>query len=191
MRALEFSGPATPLSEKDFQCAADELGCTPEIIHAVCDVESSGSGFLPDKRPKIRFETSVFYRLTEVDLPSPVARGAPHYDRLHEAIAIDREAALKSTSWGRFQILGENYQIAGYYVLDEFIHDMCQSEWYHLEAFIDYCISTGADACLIRVPPDFSKFAKLYNGEQYAVNKYDVKLQLAYQKWLNKSNKKL
>jgi len=50
------------ISGDDYSRAADLLGVDVATIRAVCDVETSGSGFLPDGRPKILFEGHVFWR---------------------------------------------------------------------------------------------------------------------------------
>src|SRR3954463_7321072 len=113
--ALEFAGTATPLTEEAIAAAADRLRCPRAAIEAVCEVESAGSGFLPDKRPKILFEAHIFGQLTNnrwtrshPGISAPRwdrslygATGAHQYDRLAEAIQLDRFAALQSPSWGR------------------------------------------------------------------------------------------
>ena len=40
---MNFTGPATPLSDGDILAEAARLGCEPSAIRAVCDVESAGS----------------------------------------------------------------------------------------------------------------------------------------------------
>ena len=53
----------------------------------------------------VRFDESH----SHISTPSWVRNykgGAGEYERLAEAIALNREAALKSASWGMFQILG-------------------------------------------------------------------------------------
>ena len=60
----DFKGAATPLSDADLDAAAAELGCERAVIDAVCDVESSGGGFLADRRPKILYEAHAFHTAT-------------------------------------------------------------------------------------------------------------------------------
>ena len=50
---MNFTGAATPLSDADIIAQAASLAVEPAALWAVCDVESAGGGFLPDKRPKI------------------------------------------------------------------------------------------------------------------------------------------
>ena len=62
---MDFTGAATPLGPDDIAAAAAGMQCEPAAIQAVCEIESAGGGFLPDKRPKILFEAQVFGRLTQ------------------------------------------------------------------------------------------------------------------------------
>lgn len=124
---MDFQGKATPLDDADIVAEAQRLGCEPAAIWAVCEVESAGSGFLPDGRPKILFEAKAFHTQTDgaydgshPNISSPSwdrslygASGAHQYVRLAEAVALDREAALNSASWGRFQIMGFNHEMVG------------------------------------------------------------------------------
>src|SRR5688572_2769844 len=148
----DFKGAATPLTAADIQAAADQIGCHCAVIDAVCEVESGGSAFLRDGRPKILFEAHVFGRLTGgrwtrshpgISAPSwnralYGAAGAHQYERLEEAAELDRFAALQSASWGRFQILGSNFRMVGYDDIEDFVTDMCDSEAKHLEAFLAF-----------------------------------------------------
>jgi hypothetical protein len=95
---------------------------------------------------------------------------------------LDRNAALKSASWGRFQIMGFNHVLAGHPTVDLFVDAMHRSESAHLDAFGAFLRSTGlADSLKNK---DWAKFAKGYNGPAYADNKYDIKLEHAYAKYV-------
>jgi hypothetical protein len=176
MMIVEFTGNAIPLSDSEIQAAANRLRCPRAVIDAVCDVESSGSGFLPDRRPKILFEAHIFGGLTgqrwtcsHPGISAPAwdrslygPAGAHQYERLQEAIQLDRFAALQSPSWGRFQILGINYRMAGYDDIEEFVQALCDSEANHLEAFLRFCEARGLDDALRA--RDWETFARIYNG---------------------------
>lgn len=196
MSTLEFAGAATRLAAADIDNAADELRCDPAVIQAVCDVESAGHGFLPDGRPTILFEAHSFYTLTrgkfgQSNISSPIwnrslygAAGAHQYDRLSQAIALERGAALESASWGLFQIMGSNFAACGFDNVEAFVAAMAESEARHLAAFVSFCQTNRLDAYLRANPPDFTAFARGYNGPAYAENSYDTKLAAAYRKWL-------
>jgi N-acetylmuramidase/Putative peptidoglycan binding domain len=172
----DFRGNATPLSEKDLDDAAAALNCERAVIDAVCDVESAGGGFLPDGRPKILYEAHIFGRMTDgrwnrtnPNISAPAwdrslygAGGAHQYERLAEAIALDRDAALRSASWGRFQILGENCSAAGFANVEGFVRAMCDSEAAHLQAFLAFC----RHARLVEAMQgrNWRSFALHYNG---------------------------
>jgi hypothetical protein len=172
----DFKGAATPLSDADLDAAAAELGCERAVIDAVCDVESSGGGFLADRRPKILFEAHAFHTATggrwdrtNPNISSPTwdrslygASGAHQYDRLAEAIALDRNAALESASWGRFQIMGNNYAAAGFANAEALVNAMCDREAAHLGAFIGFCRKNGLVDAL--QDQDWATFARKYNG---------------------------
>lgn len=194
--ALEFSGTATPLSEDDIANAAKLLNCEAAAVHAVCDVESSGGGFLPDKRPKILFEAHIFssktghiYDASHPNISSRVWNrtlygpgGIHQYDRLAEAIALNRAAALQSASWGMFQVMGMNFAAAGFDDVEAFVQAMTESEGEHLNAFANFCKANHLDSDLAK--HDWAGFARGYNGAGYAANQYDTKLAAAYQRHL-------
>lgn len=189
---LDFAGTATPLLASDVKDAALRLACEPAAVWAVTDVESSGGGFLPDKRPKILYEAHVFGRLTghKFDKSHPAisaphwdralygAPGAHQYERLAEAIRLDRAAALESASWGMFQVLGLNHGQCGYATVGAFVSAMAQSEAKQLLAFCEFCRHGGLDRFLRS--KDWVRFALGYNGPGERSNHYDERLKAAY-----------
>jgi hypothetical protein len=191
---MDFTGAATPLGVSDIASAAATLQCEPAAIWAVCDIESAGGGFLPDKRPKILFEAHVFGRLTghrwddsHPNISSPQwdrslygADGAHQYDRLAEAIGLDRAAALQSASWGMFQIMGMNYAVCGFAGVEDYVAAMCVGEGAQLAAFAAFCRHSGLDRHLRA--HDWAGFALGYNGPGEAENDYAGKLEAAYER---------
>jgi hypothetical protein len=186
-------GSATPLAADDFRRAAGLLDCEVAAIQAVSEVESSGGGFQRDGRPKILFEAHIFSRrtgrafdATHPDISSPqwdrslYQRGEKEYPRLLRAMALNRQAGLESASWGRFQIMGFNHKLAGYDGVEPFVAAMFGSEGKHLDAFVQFLKSTRLDAPLRE--HRWADFAKGYNGANFAVHRYDVKLRDAYER---------
>lgn len=191
------------ITQQAFSNAATLLGVNPAVIKAVAEVESSGEGFLPTGHPKILFEPHVFWQeLVKRNIsPSFILSNQPavadilyknwksgHYgttssqpSRLDRAILINKDAALSSASWGKFQIMGYNWKLAGFATLDSFIAAMHIDEDQHLQAFINFVKSKGLVDELQRL--DWAKFALGYNGTGYKENKYDTKLQAAYNKF--------
>jgi hypothetical protein len=185
---MNFSGPAKRFSASAIEDAARDIGCDVAAIKAVIAVESSG-GFLADSRPKILFERHVFSRLTghkfdgsHPDIsstrPGGYRGGAAEYERLGAAIALDEEAALKSASWGAFQIMGGNFQAAGFDDVASFCEAMVESEDEHLAAFVKFVQANRLDDELRR--RDWTGFARGYNGPNFRINRYDEKLAAAY-----------
>lgn len=183
------------LTNNDYVEAAKIIGCEVALIKAVSFVESGGrSGFLKDeKTPKILFEGHWFHKLTKgrfttsenanISYPRWIKKyyNQDQHKRLQKAVALDRDAALKSASWGKFQIMGYNYKLAGYETLQEFINAMYRSEKDHLIAFVNFVKHRRLDDELRNL--DFEGFAYGYNGSGYALNNYDEKIEKAYLKY--------
>ena len=177
------------LTEQDFADAAGQLECSVAVIKAVCIVEAPRGGFLSSGEPAILFERHQFSRRTgrkfdiahpHISNPKPggYKGGQAEHDRLAEAAALDREAALESTSWGKFQIMGFNYAPAGFESLQDFVNAMYQSEGRQLDAFVSFIQHEGL-AIFLR-DQRWADFARRFNGPNYAINSYDTKLAAAY-----------
>jgi hypothetical protein len=160
------------------------LGVSAPEVWTVLAVETSGCGFLPDRRPQILFERHIFHRLTagrfddgDISDPSPGGygpRGAAQYDRLGRAIAKDRAAALQSASWGLGQIMGMNFSRAGFETVEEMVAAMVESENQQLLAMMNFLRATGLAASL--KTHNWASFARGYNGPNFAINRYDIRL---------------
>jgi hypothetical protein len=186
------------LTLSDFDRAAQALGCDAAAIRAVCKVEAPLGGFQADEMPTILFERHKFSELTggqfdrgHPDISSPNAGGYGLYSNQHARLAratrLDRDAALKATSWGKFQIMGANHAQAGFPTLQGFINAMYDSEDAHLDAFVEFIRNdhrkhavSGLTMLQALRAHDWASFARLYNGPRYAVNQYDVKLAEAF-----------
>lgn len=182
------------LSERDFARAARVLGCDVPAIQAVAEVESRGDGFLPSGRLKVLFEGHIFHRYTKGlhDAHHPTLSfpkwskafylgGEREWERVEAAKALNARAALLSTSWGRFQIMGFNHVACGFGSVEQFVDAMAASEGAQLDAFVAFVRHTHLDAPLREAR--WADFAKGYNGPGYAQNAYDVKLAQAHAKY--------
>ena len=179
------------LNEHDFRRAAAALNCEIAAIKAVCEVEAPKGGFLADGQPTILFERHKFsqftkgrYDRTHPDISNPTpggygASGQHQHNKLSKASKLDRNAALKSASWGKFQIMGFNHAAAGHPALQGFVNAMYESEAKQLDAFVAFIQSQGLGVYLQR--RDWAGFARRYNGPNYAINKYDLKMAAAYE----------
>lgn len=185
--------PKQKLTQQDFQEAADALGCHIAAIKAMAELESRDSGFLENDEPIIWFERHIFSARTlhifdkvnpNISNPRPGGYGkiSEQHTRLMEAVKLNRDAALMSCSWGKFQIMGYNFPLAGFNTLQDFINAMYRSEKDHLQSFIHYIKEMSLDEVLRN--QEWTEFAKRYNGPGYKRNRYDTKLKAAFKKYL-------
>ena len=179
----------------DYKKLAKELSpkVKPHVLEAVASVESQGSGFLPTGEPKILFEPHVFWRsLLKVGLnPKDFIKGnedilyakwrtgsygkiSEQHEKLQRAVVINRTAALMACSWGAFQILGENYKDLGYPNIQSFVNEAYTEEG-QCRLFVRFVKANHLTDEL--EDERFTDFARAYNGNGFAKNKYDVKMQ--------------
>ena len=186
----DFTGAASPLTSAGVTGFTDTAGTGAPEMWCVLSVETSGCGFLPEKRPKILFERHKFhaftggvYDVSHPDISQPTAGGygqggANQYNRLAEAISLDRLSALKSTSWGIGQIMGMNFQQAGFGDVETMVAAMQISEDAQLAAMARFLVSNHLAAPL--AGHEWVNFALGYNGPNYAANNYDGLLSQFY-----------
>lgn len=189
-----FKGRAKRLDDLDLPKIGRSIGVGEDEIRAVLEVESRGSGFDAQGRPRILFEPHVFYRLLKggqraaavtAGLAYPRWGAQPYprdsYPRLIRAVAINREAALKACSWGLPQLMGENFKAGGFASVEAMVAAFCEDEEAHLEAMVRFIRASKLDDELRR--HDWAAFARGYNGPGYAKNRYDARLAAAFARW--------
>jgi hypothetical protein len=186
----EFIGKGQPLSAAGLANVSGQVGIQAAEIWSVLHVETSGCGFLADRRPQILFERHIFSRetdhkfdATEPDISSLApggygSSGASQYDRLAKAIELNREAALRSASWGIGQIMGFNATAAGFANAAAMVAAMTESEDNQLLAMGQLLKHNGLDRAL--KSHDWPAFARGYNGLNYEANNYHRKLEAAF-----------
>ena len=187
------------------------------VVKAVISVESSGRGHLPDGRAKILFEGHKFWywlkkagkfedELMELQKENPdilypnwtqkyYRLGSGEYDRLERAKEIYEKAAVYSTSWGLFQILGENLEhnikSRKYRDYAEFEEKQHEAEYYHFLDFLSFIQTKKLKGKALieyisednKGKYDWASFAYGYNGRGYAQNQYDKRMAEAYEKF--------
>lgn len=201
------------LSEKDLFDFAGEYNLELAAVKAVNQIESSGKGFLAFGKPRILFEGHVFWSelkkrniqpnnflnslsqdvLYEKWTKKYYRGGEGEYERMEKAANISalpgtKVAAYCSASWGAFQIMGYNYKIMGYNSIDSWVSAMNEHEREHLAAFgkfISIKSISGKKLIDWLREKNWDKFAEGYNGSGYKKNKYDEKLNTAYNKYLS------
>lgn len=178
------------LTLQDYKDAAKLLNVDYKMILAIAKKEDTrGKGFNDDGTPVILFERHKFYKKTNgkyyaenPDICNPRAGGYGKFSEQHPKLAraakLNRKAALESASWGRFQIMGENWEDLGYKDIQEFVNAMYESEKKQLDAFVRFIKFKKID--IYMRAKNFPKIAELYNGSNYKINNYDTEIEQIY-----------
>lgn len=188
------------LKESDFVGFAKKYNLEIAVVKAVQEVEAGGRGFAGNDI-KLLFEGHVFWKqLKAVGIdPNSVLAGNedilhPKYiagnklyklnqmSRLNKAIQINASAAHESASYGLFQIMGFHWKSLGFSSPKSFYDYLSVSEGNQLDCFGKFLEKNNLLIPLRQ--KNWAKFARGYNGPAYATNKYDIKLEKAYQKFL-------
>lgn len=204
LKPKDFKGRAKRLEDLDIPRIGSVIGVGEDEVHAFMEVEAANSGFDRQGRPKMLFEPHVFYRnLSGAERNRAEAAGVAYrgwksgaypsdsYPKMEIAYAINPEAALKSASWGRTQVLGENHKIVGYATAHEMVQAFMDDEENHLEALIEFVIANNIDDDLRRlaaldratVPSDCETIVRVYNGPGYREHNYHGRLAKAHNRW--------
>ena len=121
-------GAAKRLDDFDIPRIGDLIGVGEDPIHAIMDVEARNNGFDSQGRVITLFEPHIFYRELKDVSKRQMAEEAglaylkwgtkPYpndsYARIQLAMKIDETATLCSCSWGLGQIMGFNFNFAGF-----------------------------------------------------------------------------
>lgn len=194
--------PSGPLTERDFQEVAAELGVEVAAIKAVVDIEAGKThkGFWADSKPLLNFDLSVFRQMAsrhKVNLSRYTSSHAEVFSRpniarhgsqqaavqarFDRAASIDSVSAIEGTFWGMFQIGGFNWRQCGTSSPQEFLRLMSRSERDQLELFAEFITRAGLLPAL--KAKNWSAFARGYNGPSYASRGYHTRLASAYNRF--------
>lgn len=190
--------PISFVSRRDKMDAAALLDTSVDVVEAVTAVEARGVGFIEQTDwPVLLFEGHIFHRETNGrysdDHPTishakwtraNYRGGRREYDRLAQAITLcgdDPGPALRSCSWGMFQIMGFNHETSGFDDVEAFVNAMATGEREQLLAFCQFVLAHDAMAKALRAH-EWAEFAQRYNGPGFRKNKYDAKLAAAFAK---------
>lgn len=199
-----ITNPFPSVCDSDYSMFSDILSVSIPALKAVIEVETAGrGGFISPGKPQILFEAHIFYQELKKEKKDPdklmkeypnlISRrwnkslylgGLKEWDRLEEAKKISPDAALKSTSWGMFQVMGFNYQKCGCSGVYEFCDKMMTSEFQQFILGLEFMRSGNLIQYLQK--RDWAGFALRYNGPGYKENNYDVKLEKAFKKYSGK-----
>ena len=200
-RAMDFVGTGKRLAPGDIDAAARDLRVEAAVLSAFLEVETAGRGFDVQDRPKMLFEPHVFWR--ELGPTAKRDRAAEQglayrkwrtgsyprdsYPRLLAAMRIDKNAALRSASYGLGQIMGFNCQAAGHNTAEDLVQAAKLGEREQLTQLVALLRSWGLDALLrgrdFTDPASWADVARRYNGSGYAVHGYHERMAAAYAKY--------
>ena len=130
-------------------------------------------------------KTMPFGEVEELDIYSDRVSA---YLRLIEAYRLDPDAALRSCSWGKFQVMGDNFAACGSASVVEFVDAMCTSEYEQLKLLAGFIQNKPRLWTAVKTK-DWAVIALNYNGAGYKTFSYDTKLKAAYEKFAPASKK--
>ena len=197
--------PVTVVTVEDFtsQLAAS-VGIPVARLKAVAEVESGGHYRWSGGRIPILFERHVFRRelvkskgeafaanfsASHPDLcnhtPGGYGASSEQYGKIARLIKMGfAEEAYRSASWGAFQILGGKFDACGFAnaaAMVDFLHQE-PVEQNALSVFAKF-IGSKPPMVAALVNGDYADFARMYNGPNYAINRYDTKIAAAVAKF--------
>lgn len=180
------------MNEAEIVAAAAKIGCEVAAVKAVILTEVGIRGaFDALGRPIILYERHYFSELTgrrfdktHPDISNPKSGGygkfSAQYPKLERAIALDRNAALQSASWGAFQIMGRNFKAAGYPTVEAFVAAVKDSLSKKIEGFGNFVVADPRLRAALQAR-QWTTFARIYNGPGFAANQYDLKMKQNYE----------
>lgn len=186
---------APALTEQDFKIAGARLGVPGNYMRGVRKVEAPRGPFDDLGRPTNLHERHKFRNNTvpvgRFDRSNPDLSGPPYgpggygsfssqFDKFSRACALDPEAAFRASSWGAFQVLGENAVSLGYPSAYHMVKSLTESEAAHLESFCRFVEVNGLvdelRACRPNDPDSCIPFVSRYNGSGFRKFDYHNKL---------------
>lgn len=166
------------------QTAANALGVSVQVMIAAALTESQSSGFFSDGTCAILFERHKMYAYYSAKYgqakADAMARAYPaiinpikggylldqaEYTRYNKAVALDRDCAMLSTSWGLFQIMGFNYAACGFNNVVAYTTAVQVSEQAQLTAFVNFTkTNAGGKTWAALKAKNWTQYATYYNG---------------------------
>ncbi len=168
---------------------AERAGIPVDVLRAIRKVESNG------KPSAVRFEPHLFHR-KRPDLAAkvPYTRSSRGYSlersetgrkALEHAMKLDAATAIRSTSFGSYQVLGgylldayPGEPLAAYRAFRESpeeASDLMVAAWFR--------DNVRARSAANDDPPDFTALARAYNGPNQHVHSYDERLEKAWRRY--------
>lgn len=160
----------TQISDSMFASAARQLGVDEAFLRALAEKEGGGHGFYINSEPVVRMENHVLNRYYASKGKTFDATGAygtnktgiNEWYRFKKAYDIDPQAAIYSTSFGAFQVMGFNALDLGYTSLTDFFKKMSNSADDQFDAMVRFIKKKNLVPYIKN--RDYIGFALKYNG---------------------------
>lgn len=159
-------------------------------LKAVIMVEGSGKGFDPvNGKILIQFEPAWYRKLDAADgfsghgvwEANKVEKQAGEWVAFNDAFSKDPDAALQSTSWGMMQIMGFHWKELGFDSVGAMVEYAKESEANQVELGVRFINKSSRLSNALK-SLDWATFAHYYNGSNYKINNYDLRLAEEYKK---------
>lgn len=169
----------------EFERLVAKNGFDMKVLKAIIKAESRGAAFSTPGKPILRFEPYLFKReykrVTKKDFTGDVpfhpgmanatyAEGrkrtggqTSEWEVFGRAAAINRDAAIRSSSWGMPQIMGFNYKLLGYKTPVEMVEAFSRSEEAQKVGMINFLINSGLTQAVKN--REWEKIGRGYNGD--------------------------
>lgn len=195
-------GEGISILNEHYEKLAQELGVEKEVLQTVAKVESGYRGSFQrqySKHATILYEYNHMRKYliekgySNVQIQEYI-RTVPHLvntyravpfgtnneqlTKLEESKKIDFDSAIKSCSWGKFQVLGKTYNWL-YKTPKELEEAMNMCEIQQMAYFKEYLKNVNGMISAMK-NKDWEKIAELYNGKNYKDWGYDTKMKDTY-----------
>jgi hypothetical protein len=178
---------------------SNQFGFDWRVIAAFIEVETGGKGFNSDGKIMIQFEPSWFKRYVPnapagIWSTNKVDVQSKEWEAFNNAFAINKEAAMLSTSIGLGQIMGFHYKRLGYKTVGEMWDDAKKGIDRQIWQICEFIRTDNKLKDAIK-RKDWHMIATIYNGANYLQlakkldrEPYNISLEKAYKKYLKYGN---
>lgn len=172
------------------------------FTRAIASIETNNDGFDSSGNPRTRFECHLFNRESSSSVPCTTQDGESfsrvleetNYNAFQNARNINSRLASSSSSFGLFQILGNNYEMLNLNSPED-VADLSSTQEGQVELFLDFIKSKNDGTIVNELQKEnemnYRTIAENYNGAGYRNNNYHTKLRLAYEEYYEEYNNQL
>jgi len=179
------------LTKEEVTEIGDSIKVEYASLMAFIMVESGGIGFDPvTGKIIIQFEPAHFNQYVKTRKPGDAAKWEiidhnkvegqkAEWIAFNAAFLINPQAALECTSIGLMQVMGWNYALCGFKTVNEMWDAFKTGSSAQIKGAAMF-IKNSPKLYMALQNKDWPKVAYYYNGSNYVINKYDIRLEKAY-----------